>query len=103
MMTDANIQELIMIVKSIQLNDSKTNNTYSSEGFVVRRCLNFCNDHDINITHGSAYKELRHKSYYYINKCIDSIIDKGIDLYGLRENHIISDKEIVDKLLGVKN
>lgn len=102
-MTDKNIQELIMIVKSIQLNDSKTNNSYSKEGFVIRRCLNFCTEHDINITHGSAYKELRHKSYYYINKCIDSIIEKGVDLYNLRTEHIISDKEIVDRLLNIKN
>ena len=102
-MTDDNIQELIMIVKSIQLNDSKTNNTYSTQDFVIKRCEDFCSKYNINITHGSAYKELRHKSYYYIDKCLKNIINEQKDLYGLRENHIISDKEIVDKLLGVKN
>lgn len=103
MMTEDNIKELIMIVKSIQLNDLKSNNTYSIQDFVIKRCENFCKEHNINITHGSAYKELRHKSYYYIDKCLKSIINEQKDLYGLRETHIISDKEIVDRLLGVKN
>ena len=101
-MTNDNIQELIMIVKSIQLNNFKTNNTYSTQDFVIKRCEDFCDKYNINITHGSAYKELRHKSYYYIDKCINSIINNAVDLYGLRENHIITDKEIVDKLLKVK-
>ena len=37
--------------------------------------------------------------YYYKNKCIGSIIKDGIDLYELRQHKIVTDKEIVEKLL----
>lgn len=64
--------------------------------FVVRI---FCKYHNINVTHGSPYKELRHKYYYYLDKYIKNLLDNKTDLYKLRENHVITDKEIVDRIL----
>lgn len=100
-MTGSAVRELIMIVKSIQLNIKK-DSKYLDKDFVKARCENFCKDNNINITHGSAYKELRHKYYYYTNKCINSIIYDRVDLYEVRKYNIISDKLIVDTLLERK-
>lgn len=99
-MKDKEIRQLIMIVRSCKNNlNSKYNGEFDKQ--VSEVCNKFCRDHNINITHGSAYKELRHKSYYYINKCIDSIIYEFTDLYDLYKNNIVSSKDIVDKMLKI--
>lgn len=97
-MTDENIQELVAIINSIKLSEKLHKGFHKSTQAAVR-CLNFCNQHNIKVTHGSPYKELRHKYYYYTKKCYDSIIDKGIDLYNLRSSGLVSDKDIVNYLL----
>lgn len=92
------IVELCFIVRSCEnMLNSKYNGKYEQD--VNTRCESFCKEHNINITHGSAYKELRHKSYYYVDRNINDIIAKGVDTYTLHENHYISDKQIVTKLL----
>ncbi len=93
------IHELIMIVKSVENNKKLYNKNYISDISVITRCENFCKKFNINITHGSAYNELRHKYYYYIDKYIKNLLENRTDLYNLRANHIISDKEIIDRLL----
>ena len=90
-MQDKDIQELIMIVTSVELNKNKYDKAYEFKPEVIIRCKDFCKYHNINVTHGSPYKELRHKYYYYL--------DNKTDLYKLRENHVITDKEIVDRIL----
>ena len=67
---------------------------------IENKCKDFCSKHKINITHGSAFKELRHKLYYYISKNIDNIIKGDGDTYHLYEYGIITDKQIVNKLLA---
>ena len=97
-METKDIIELFYLVISCTNNmNKKYNHRFDKQ--VENACLSFCNKHNINITHGSAYKELRHKTYYYRNKNIKSIINNGIDLYKLRKNKLISDTEIVDLLL----
>lgn len=97
-MSNDNILELMFIVKSCSNNlNPKWNHQFDE--IVEKRCTDFCNKHSINITHGSAYKELQHKSYYYKDKCIKSIIDGNGDLYELYKNKIVTNKMIVDKLI----
>ena len=92
------IVRMFYLVRSCQNNlDTRWNHKFDEQ--VENACLEFCNDYKINITHGSAFKELRHKTYYYKNRCITSIIDDGVDLYSLHENKLVSDSEIVTKLI----
>lgn len=98
-MQDKDIQELIMIVTSVELNKNKYDKAYEFKPGVIIRCKDFCKYHNINVTHGSPYKELRHKYYYYLDKYIKNLLDNKTDLYKLRENHVITDKEIVDRIL----
>ena len=108
-MTDENIQELITIVKSCRLTFKKNTfnrkyiDSYNYDEVINKRCEDFCNLHNINITHGSAYKELSHKMYYYLDKYVQSFLTSRIDLYKLRTNHILSDTEIVDLVLKKVN
>lgn len=96
-MKDIDIRFLFSICNSCELNlDRRWNHKFDKD--VSEICNKFCREHKINITHGSAYRELRHKMSYYKNKCINSIIDDGVDLYGLYKNHFIKDRDIVDKL-----
>lgn len=97
-MTDENIQELISIVNSVELSKKTYNNNYETLDFVVQRCEKFCKDNNINITHGSAYKELKHKSYYYKDKYINNLLDNRGDLYNLYTNNILSGNEIVERI-----
>ena len=97
-MTDENIQELISIVNSIKLGKKNYNSGYETLDFVVERCEKFCSEHNINITHGSAYKELKHKSYYYKDKYVNNLLDNRSDLYNLYTNHIMSGNEIVERI-----
>ena len=97
-MTDENIQELISIVNSIELSKKTYNNNYETLDFVVERCEKFCSEHNINITHGSAYKELKHKSYYYKDKYVNNLLDNRSDLYNLYTNNILSGNEIVERI-----
>lgn len=97
-MTDENIQELISIVNSIELGKKNYNSAYEMLDFVVERCEKFCSEHNINITHGSAYKELKHKSYYYKDKYVNNLLDNRSDLYNLYTNHIMSGNEIVERI-----
>lgn len=97
-MQSKDIRYLISICNSCKLNlDKRWNHKFDKD--VSEVCNKFCREHNINITHGSAYNELRHKMYYFKNKCIQSIIKDGIDLYDLYKYKLISDKEIVQKLL----
>lgn len=97
-LTDKEIVEMCYIVKSCtNMVDRRYQGKYDKD--ISEKCNKWCREHNINITHGSAYKELRHKSYYYVDKNIKDIIDKGADTYTLYENHYISDKQIVSKLL----
>lgn len=97
-MTDENIQELISIVNSVELSKKTYNNNYETLDFVVQRCEKFCKDNNINITHGSAYKELKHKSYYYKDKYINNLLLNKSDLYNLYTNNILSGNEIVERI-----
>ena len=97
-MTDENIQELISIVNSVELSKKTYNNNYETLDFVVERCEKFCSEHNINITHGSAYKELKHKSYYYKDKYVNNLLYNRSDLYNLYTNHIMSGNEIVERI-----
>ena len=97
-MTDENIQELISIVNSIELGKKNYNSGYETLDFVVERCEKFCSEHNINITHGSAYKELKHKYYYYKDKYVNNLLDNRSDLYNLYTNHIMSGNEIVERI-----
>ena len=97
-MTDENIQELISIVNSVELSKETYNNNYETLDFVVQRCEKFCKDNNINITHGSAYKELKHKSYYYKDKYINNLLLNKSDLYNLYTNNILSGNEIVERI-----
>ena len=99
-MNNTDIMELICIVRSCSNNYKKFINNAEIVKACDKRCFDFCSKHNIKITHGSAFKELRHKSYYYINKNIKSIALKGNDLYQLYENKIISSNEVVDYLLN---
>lgn len=97
-MNNDDILELMYLVISCENNlDSKWNHQFDE--VIEMKCDNFCKKHNIKISHGTAFKELRHKTYYYKNKCIGSIIKDGIDLYELRQHKIVTDKEIVEKLL----
>lgn len=102
-MKDKDIQELFAIVKSIEAskNNCKQKKNYEKLDFVVKRCEDFCREKSINITHGSAYRELKHKYYYYWDKYIAGIKDEK-DLYGLYENKIISSKDVLERILGKK-
>lgn len=97
-MKDKNIQELICIVNSIE-KSKKNYKNYETLDFVVDRCEKFCKKHNINITHGSAYKELKHKSYYYKDKYVNNLLENKSDLYNLYTDHIISGNEIMDRIL----
>lgn len=99
-MNDRSVQELIMLVKSCKNNLNKKYNNEFDET-VEEACNKFCKKHNINITHGSAYKELRHKSYYYKDKCINSIIYDFTDLYNLYAQKIITGSDVVDKMLKI--
>ena len=100
-MNNREILELVCLVKSCKNNLSKKYNGEYEEK-VDEVCEKFCKKHNINITHGTAYKELRHKTYYYINKNIQSIADYGEDKYKLYKNGAISATAIVDYLLENK-
>lgn len=102
MMNDKVIQELICIVQSVELSKRRWKN-YEFTPNVITRCKDFCTEYDINITHGSAYRELKHKSYYYKDKYIANLLNNKTDLYGLRKANVISDKEIVDRILKKGN
>lgn len=97
-MKDKNIQELICIVNSIE-KSKKNYKNYETLDFVVDRCEKFCKKHNINITHGSAYKELKHKSYYYKDKYVNNLLENKSDLYNLYTDHIISGNEIMGRIL----
>lgn len=100
-MSNNDIVEMFYLVISCKNNlDPRWNHKFDE--VVEEKCNQFCERYKINITHGSAYKELRHKTYYYINKNIKSIIEDGNDLYGLREHKIIKDTDIVNKLIKTK-
>lgn len=98
-MKENDIIEMFYIVISVEKSKITFGKSYEKRSDIVARCIQFCKKHNINITHGSAYKELKHKYYYYKDKCIKSIIENGKDLYNLRKSGAIEDKEIVDKLL----
>lgn len=98
-LSDKEIVEMCYIVISCtNMLDKRYKHKYDKD--VSDECNKWCREHSINITHGSAYKELRHKTYYYINKNIQSIIKCGFDKYGLYKNKVVSDKQIVHKLLN---
>lgn len=97
-MKDKNIQELICIVNSIE-KSKKNYENYETLDFVVDRCEKFCKKHNINITHGSAYKELKHKSYYYKDKYVKNLLNNKTDLYNLYTSRVISGNEIMDRIL----
>lgn len=97
-MKDKNIQELICIVNSIE-KSKKNYKNYETLYFVVDRCEKFCKKHNINITHGSAYKELKHKSYYYKDKYVKNLLNNKTDLYNLYTSRVISGNEIMDRIL----
>lgn len=97
-MKDKNIQELICIVNSIE-KSKKNYKNYETLDFVVDRCEKFCKKHNINITHGSAYKELKHKSYYYKDKYVKNLLNNKTDLYNLYTSRVISGNEIMDRIL----
>lgn len=97
-MKDKNIQELICIVNSIE-KSKKNYKNYETLDFVVDRCEKFCKKHNINITHGSTYKELKHKSYYYKDKYIKNLLNNKTDLYNLYTSRVISGNEIMDRIL----
>lgn len=97
-MKDKNIQELICIVNSIEKSKRNYKN-YETLDFVVDRCEKFCKKHNINITHGSAYKELKHKSYYYKDKYVKNLLNNKTDLYNLYTSRVISGNEIMDRIL----
>ena len=99
-MNNRQILRLVSLVKSCTNNlNKKYNGKFIDQ--VNNVCTEFCNENNIKITHGTAYKELRHKCYYYINKNIMSIITTAEDIYKLRYNKFIEDKQIVDKLINV--
>ena len=98
-MENKDIREMYFIVESCKNNLSKKWN-HQWDNDVENKCKDFCSKHKINITHGSAFKELRHKLYYYISKNIDNIIKGNGDIYHLYEYGIITDKQIVNKLLA---
>lgn len=102
-MNNTDILELVFIVRSCSNNYKNFKDDDSIIKACDKRCADFCSKHNINIVHGSAFKELRHKSYYYINKNIKSIVDNGNDIYQLYENKAISDKQIVSYLLNKSN
>ena len=56
--------------------------------------------HRYRLVHRPRQQELRHKLYYYISKNIDNIIKGDGDTYHLYEYGIITDKQIVNKLLA---
>lgn len=97
-MKDKNIQELICIVNSIE-KSKKNYKNYETLDFVVDRCEKFCKKYNINITHGSAYKELKHKSYYYKDKYVKNLLNNKTDLYNLYTSRVISGNEIMDRIL----
>lgn len=99
MLTNKQVKELLSFVRSVEHNKKTYTKDHELEEYVATRSKELCEEYGFNITHGSAYKELRHKSYYYKDKYFKTIINEHIDLYGLREAHIITDKEIVNKLL----
>lgn len=100
-MEDKDIVELMYLVESCKNNLSPKFN-HMFDDIVEDKCTGYCKSHNIKIVHGSAFKELRHKSYYYKDKNIESIINKGVDLYGLMKHHITTDKDIVDKLFKMR-
>lgn len=100
-MTNKELYELVMLAKSARNNmQRKYKGQFNDQ--VEIRCKEFCNEHNINITHGSAYKEVCHKFYYYVDKYVDNLNKTRTDLYNFRKNHILTDKEILDKLIKEK-
>ena len=97
-MKDKELYELMMLAKSAKNNMQRKYKGCFNEQ-VESRCQQFCKDHNINVTHGSAYKEVCHKFYYYQDKYVDNLVKTRNDLYSFRKNHILSDKEILDKLI----
>lgn len=99
LLEEKDIPRLIMFVKSCANNlQSKYKGQYDE--MINQKCEDFCKEYNIKITHGSAYKELRHKSYYYLDKYFNTVLSEHKDLYQLRSLHIVSDKDIVDKLFN---
>lgn len=100
-MDENDVIEMYYLVESCKNNmNPRWNHQFDEE--IDVKCKDFCEKHNINVTHGSPFKELRHKTYYYINKNIKSIIEDGVDLYGLRSKSIIKDKDIVEKLIKTR-
>lgn len=100
-MTSKNIREMYFIIDSSRKCLDKKY-MHSLDDYVDKRCSDFCKEHNINITHGNAYKELVHKFNYYKIKCINSILNNGIDLYELRQFKIVKDKDIVDRYIKMR-
>lgn len=100
-MKDEAIQELVALAKSCFNNKAKKYNHQFDE-LIEFKCQNFCIKYEFNITHGSAYNEVRHKYHYYIDKYIKNLIENRTDLYGLRKCCLLTDKEIVKKILKEK-
>ena len=100
-MTDEQVQELVALAVSCANNKDKKYNKEFDE-LIEFKCQNLCIKNEFNITHGSAYNEIRHKYHYYIDKYIKNLIENRTDLYGLRYHCLISDKEIVRRLIKEK-
>lgn len=100
-MKDEEIQELVALAKSCFNNRNKKYNHQFDE-LIEFKCQNFCIKYEFNITHGSAYNEVRHKYHYYIDKYIKNLLENRTDLYKLRECCLLTDKEIVKKILKEK-
>ena len=65
-MTDEQIQELVATAISCANNKNKKYNHYFDDS-IENKCKELCLKYKFNITHGSAYNEVRHKYHYYID------------------------------------
>lgn len=93
-MKDRDIQELFATLKSCE-NNRKLG---LSQGPLEARCQELCNKNNWNISHGTAFKEVRHKYYYYRTKYIEGVLKNREDKWSLYKNHYITSKEIVDSI-----
>ena len=100
-MTDEQIQELVATAISCANNKNKKYNHYFDDS-IENKCKELCLKYKFNITHGSAYNEVRHKYHYYIDKYIKNLLENRTDLYGLRKCCLLTDKEIIKKILKEK-
>lgn len=100
-MNDEAVRELVALAKSCANNRDKRYN-HQFDDLIEFKCQNLCIKYEINITHGSAYNEVRHKYHYYIDKYIKNLITNRTDLYELRRHCLLSDKEIIKKILKEK-